>query len=672
MADRRIPPEDDKVESAGGAEIRSPEEVAGLRPSTAVVGLVLVGAVAVGGAFSALINYDLVGLGHLPRVAVFVVFALIAVNALSMLLVRRRAFSQRQLAFIYIAILVMAGIPGQQLVTYLYLGMIGSQYYAHGQSNDFDTEVIPHIEPWMVPAMDAEGDVISHAFHGLPWGEAIPWQPWVRPLLLWTPYLLALLGLQICLAALFRRRWDQERLTYPLARVPVELVTYKTRTDVVPELLKNKLFWLTFIIPVIVYTKKALSFHNPDIRGVNLYKDIGVVFGTPPWTSLDYLPLHIYFETIGATYLIPTAVGFSLWFFWILRRLIYVYRDMRGLLDHPQYLLQQGVGAYVVLAGICLWGARRTLGQAFRGMFGIRGEEDDTEETPHDRHPMRPALAGWGIVFCLAVIVVWGVAAGASPAPVLVMVGLYVVGLIVLSRLVAEMGLFCVWTPMFPPQEITARLWGTFNPLGQKTTTALCYMGWKIQDSASATVANVLQGFKINELSRLKDSSGLWLMVAALLVAVFASHPASIYAIYTQGVYDLGWWPAGAADDLPNQIHNLTTVLNPYGREAYAAMAHGAIIVAGLHLLRTHYHRFPLLAFAYGAALGPQFMMDRYGFSIFIGWCFKSALLKYGGVGSHNKIRPAALGLICGNACILLFWTIYHYFEPVSDALVIE
>lgn len=648
------------------------ESLADLQPSTAVLALLLCAAVAAGGAVSALINYDLVGLGHLPRVAVFVVVVLIAVNALATVIAHRRLFSQGQLAFIYIAILVMAGIPGQQLVTYLYLGMIGSQYYAYGQGNDYATEVIPYLREWLVPSMDPEGPVISWAFHGLPWGERIPWRAWVRPLACWTPYILALLGLQICIAALFRRRWDQERLTYPLARVPVELVTYGSHSDPVPQVFTSKLFWAAFLLPVIVYTKKALSFHNPDITGVNLYKDIGVVFGTPPWSHLDYLPLHIYFETIGATYLIPTAVGFSLWFFWLLRRFIYVYREMRGLLDHAQYLTHQGVGAYVVLAGICVWGARHTLAQAVRGMFGLHADDESAPEGPHDRHPMRPALAMWGIVACLAVIVLWGRAAGVGAGPVLVTMALYIIALIVICRLVAEMGLFAVWTPLFPPQEITARLWGTFKPLDQQSTTALCYLGWKIQDSASATVANVLQGFKINELARLRDAPGLWLMAMALVVAVFASHPPSIYAIYTQGVYDLGWWPSQVGDDLALQIHNLSTVLAPYNREAYSAMLHGALIVAGLHLMRTHYYRFPLLAFAYGAALGPQFMMDRYGFSIFIGWCVKSALLRYGGVGAHNRIRPAALGLICGNACVLMFWTIVHYFIPVSEVLVTE
>ena len=45
-----------------------------LRPLTAVVALVFVVVIAVGGAYAALVRYDLVGLGHLPRVAIFSLF----------------------------------------------------------------------------------------------------------------------------------------------------------------------------------------------------------------------------------------------------------------------------------------------------------------------------------------------------------------------------------------------------------------------------------------------------------------------------------------------------------------------------------------------------------------------------------------------------------------------
>jgi hypothetical protein len=648
---------------------KQPTPRAGISGLTLTVSLLLVAGAAAGGAFSALVNYDLVGVGHLPRIAVFCVLLLIGVNALFAWARKRRPFSTKQLAFVYIAILVMAGLPGQQLVTYLYLGMVGSQYHAAGQGNDYTTEVIPYIKPWMVPDMDPESPSIAWAFHGLPYGETVPWQPWLRPLLMWTPFLLALLGLQICLAALFRKRWDEERLTYPLSQAPVELITYDTAKATVPKLMTSPLFWAMFAIPVVIHTHNAIALQVPYILPWNLNKNIGVIFGEPPWNNLDGLPIPIYFETIGATYMIPVATGFSLWFFWLLRRFIYIYRTQRGLINHEAYLTQQGIGAYYWLTGLCVWGARKSLARALRGSIHWRVERDDYHP---DEEPMHPRTAVWGVVLSLAVITVWGLAAGGQVLPILFLMFNYIAGLVVLSRLVAESGLFAVWTPLSPPQEIVARFWPKDHGIAPQALTSLCYMGWKTQDLASATMANVLQGYKIAEMTKLKASTVVWLIAGALVLGVFASHPSSLYAMYSNGVYALGWWPRSATEGIPSTIHNLGAGRTPYDADARWAMVHGAAIVAGLHFMRATFHRWPFQAFAYAAALGPQFMMDRYGFSIFLGWLVKYLVLKYGGVGSHNKLRPAAFGLIAGNAAVLLFFTVYHYFHPVEGVLVIE
>jgi len=649
----------------GSAE-RAAERL-GIAPLTVVASLAFVAAVAAGGAFSALVNYDLVGFGHLPRAAVFCCLILIAVNAVLSRLRAKRLFSTAQLAFVYIAVLVMAGFPGQQLVTYLYLGMIGSQYYSLASGNEYATEVLPHLKSWMVPDLDPESPAISWAFHGLPYHASVPWQPWVTPLLAWTPLVFALLLLQVSVASLLRKRWDEERLTYPLAQAPVEFIRYASGRAAVPELMRSKLFWAMFLIPVVVHTKNAFHFQNPYIGEWNLQKNIGVIFGQPPWSYFDNLPLFVYFECMGATYMIPVATGFSLWFFWLLRRFIYVYRTQRGLINHDAYLKYQGLGAYTFLAGLCVWGARHTLRQAVSETLSRDARRDDSAE------PMPPRLAVWGVLVSFVVIVGWGMAAGGSPLATFLLALFYVIALIVLSRLVAESGLYAIWTPFDPPQEVVAKLWPQKAGLPNAIVTPLCYMGWKTQDLASATMANVMQGYKVGELVGLRPRSVLWVMAASLFVAYFASHPSSLYALYSNGVYGLGWWPRGAAESVPRQIHDYTAARTAFTwSEGYVGMVHGAIIVGGLYLLRTFYHQLPFQPFAYAAALGPQFMMDRYGFSIFCGWLVKYLVLKYGGVGTHNKVRPAALGLIAGNSFILLFWTIVHYFRPIEGVLVIE
>ena len=75
------------------SDTRSEQEP--LRWSTAAIALLFVAAIAAGGAFSALVRYDLVGFGHLPRAAVFGVFLLLLLNGAAMKLRRRRQTSAR-------------------------------------------------------------------------------------------------------------------------------------------------------------------------------------------------------------------------------------------------------------------------------------------------------------------------------------------------------------------------------------------------------------------------------------------------------------------------------------------------------------------------------------------------------------------------------------------------
>lgn len=643
---------------------------AGLGAGTAVVALVLVAASAAGGAVSALVNYDLIGLGHLPRIALFCVFLLLLVNAVWTKLLGRRPFSTVQLAFVYIAILVMAGFPGQQLVTYLYFTMIGAQYYAAGAGNDFSKEVIPHLKPWLVPSMDPEGPEISWAFHGLPDGGAVPWASWVRPLLMWTPLLIAVLMIQTGVAALLRKRWEEERLTYPLAQAPLDFMRYESPRAAFPKVFGSWLFWIGFVIPTLVYTKNALSFYYPDIRKINTTPNLGVLFGAPPWSNLDYFPVQFYFEMIGATYLIPTATAFSLWFFWIARRLQYVARDQMGLLNHAQYTERQGIGAYHLLAALYIWGARKTIVPAFRRAFGLGPRPG---EEPREGEPLAPSWAVWVLIVGVAIVVGWTYAAGAPPVATLAVLGVWLVGLIVLSRLVAESGLFCVWTPMLAPHGVVVPAWPGKEPLGPQAVTGLCVLGSKIGDTASATMANILQGFHLGDLAKLRQPGVMGLMAAALIVGLFVSHPPALSAMYSHGVYDLGWWCKEAPRSFPDNVHNLSTALTRYTwADAWTPILWGAAVTGALHACRMLWHQFPLQALAYAACLGPSWMMDRYGFSIFLGWALKSSLLRFGSVGLYNRLRPFSVGLIAGNSCVLLFWTIYHWFRPIDGVLVIE
>jgi hypothetical protein len=641
---------------------RAPRE--GLRPLTSIVALTLVIVVAAGGAYAALARYDLIGLGHLPRVAVFCLVLLVLVNAVTAAIRGRRTFSRAQLAYVYIAILVMAGFPGQQLVTYLYLGLLGPAYYATPE-NRYRETFFSYIPDWMVPSKNAEAPVIHWAFEGMPRGAHLPWQPWVSPLLTWTPYLLALLALQLCVAALLRRRWaDEEQLTFPLARIPVELMAYDSPSQPWPTPFRKPLFWIGVLIPVTIQSLYALRQYFPQLPYIDLNRNIGAVFASPPWWHLNYLPYSVYFGVVGVSCLIPTDIGFSLWFFWLVRRMMIVSRSALGFEPTGGFFDQHGIGAYVFLAAVYLWLARSSLARAARDTF-LRGAERPAEE------PLPVRAAFLGALAALAVIVTWGWAAGARPWAVLAMIVLWLAGIIVVARLVSEAGILVVWSPIWSPQVLLTRAAGV-EALGPRTITVTTFMAWKIHDSASCTMASVLQGYRTGALARARPRSVFWIAAAAVVVGLFASHPASLATIYHFGVPKLGWWPRGAAQNVPSTINTLISSHERYHLGQYGNMAAGAAVTGVLQALRMRFPLFPLSPLAYAWVMAPSWTGDRYGFSIFLGWALKAAVVRGGGWKAFEVLRFFALGIIVGDAAVLSLWTAARYIFPLGEALIIE
>ena len=48
-------------------------------------------------------------------------------------------------------------------------------------------------------------------------------------------------------------------------------------------------------------------------------------------------------------------------------------------------------------------------------------------------------------------------------------------------------------------------------------------------------------------------------------------------------------------------------------------------------------------------------------FSVFIAWAIKSTVLKYGGLGFFERLKPFFLGLILGEAVVAGFWVVVDF-----------
>ncbi len=639
-----------------------PERV---RPRASVLAFVLVLGITVAGCFSALLRYDLIGTGHLPRCALVPLILLVPVNALWRRLRRRPLFSAAELMFIYVIILAMAAIPGQQMATYLYLNILAPIYYASPE-NRYQELFHRFIPEWLVPSKDPEAPAVAWAFEGLPPGKHVPYHEWVGPLLAWTPLLLGLFFFGACLAILFRRRWvEEERLVFPLAQLPVEMIAQDEPNALLPGVFRNKLTWIFFMIPVAVYTLNGIHLYFPVVPVLNLRPDLGPAFPGRPWSAMNYMPFNFYFDMIGITYLITAEMGFSLWFFWIARRLATVAWYGVGLDNPHQFFVDQGAGAVILLTLAYVWATRKHIKRVFLKATGRAPWVDDSHE------PLSYRWTVIGLVGSMGVLLWWSSAIGLN---VLWALALYLVlfsAILVVSRLVSEAGLFVYWAPHSPFSHFLVELVGRHNITAQNAAL-VALVSNKVNDLASSTTTNMLQGYKIGDLARLPMRALFTAAVIGVIVSIFACHIPSLYCIYETSIPALGWWPRGAGAGMARNIAEVVANEQHMTWVNYTSMTWGASVTLFLLAMRQRFVWWPFHPLGFVAMLGPQWPGDRYGFSMFLGWVLKWLVVRFGGVRGYRMFRPAAIGLVMGNAVILFFFLILDFFYPYSGVLVIE
>ena len=151
----------------------------------------------------------------------------------------------------------------------------------------------------------------------LPAGASIPWVPWLLPTAIW----LVLFGLVymafIGMSAFLYKLWaDEEHLSFPLTKLPLELAT---STSGARDFLRNPLTWLGFLCSAAFMGLNGLHEIWPQIPGIKTMVSAG--FTSFPWSAMQASYLVFSLAGLGLFYLLPSEMVFSLWFFYVFARL---------------------------------------------------------------------------------------------------------------------------------------------------------------------------------------------------------------------------------------------------------------------------------------------------------------------------------------------------------------
>ena len=346
-----------------------------------IIGLAFVAFVNVAGPYALwVMRSSAMASGYLPLGVIFPFFLLVLLNGMLIRFFPGKALSREELILIFVMALVGAAIPTWGVTGYL-LSVTAAPFYYATAENRWAEHLHPHSPPWLVLTDRA---ALNGFFNGLSEGEAIPWGVWVEPLFWWMGLNGALFAASYSLIVMLRKQWvERERLTYPLAQLPLDMAQASRETGGFPAFMQVKAFWVGFLLAFLILMWNAIHYVYPYVPEVPIASR-----WIPIARQFPNINAMISFPVVGFTFLIHADVSFSIWFFHLLSNVqIGIFNrigftigsgDIYGSSHATQGWMGFGAMAFLVLWG--LWIAREHLGDVLRKAFDDTAEVDDSGE----------------------------------------------------------------------------------------------------------------------------------------------------------------------------------------------------------------------------------------------------------------------------------------------------
>lgn len=628
--------------SAAAAE--APASPSSLTARSLLLGTLLVAIVNVGAPYAKyILHSSLLANDYLPFGVVFPFLVVVMVlNPLLKRLSAGWALRPGELGVVFAMALVGSTLPTFGVSGYL-ISTIAAPYYYATVENGWETAFHPHLPSWLVPSNEASA--MDWFFEGMPQGAEIPWSTWVMPLFWWLSFVAALLTTCFCIVAILRKQWiERERIVFPLAEVPLDLIRNSDDRRFVPRFARSRLFWGGFAIPFVLVMWNVVGFFYPSFPSISFRSSLPIFGGALP------LLLFFYFPLIGFAYLIRLDVSFSIWFFHLLagaqvgifHRFGYSIGAGDIYCSWSPPMAWQGFGALAALVVWGLWMAREHLGDVFRKALGKAPDVDDAGELLSYR------AAVLGMVVGFLYMVLFLVASGMSiPVVVVFLIGVFVVYLGV-TRIVIEGGLVFLRGPMIA-QHLTVYSLGVTDMSARSLSALALSYGW-FCDIKSFFMPAAAHAAKLSEVLHIKRRDLVAGVAVALVIGLAASMAYTLYMGYQVGAYNYGDWIFRRGAETPYDAM-AAKMQNPFETdwERIGLLAIGAIAMTGMSLLKYRFSWWPLNPIGFPVAYTLPVRLSA--FSIFLAWAAKSLILRFGGIGLYDQCRPFFMGLVVG-----FFW----------------
>jgi len=582
-------------------------------------------------------------MGHMPM-ALLIPFSILVfgVNRIVRMMRPGAALTPPELVVVFMMGLIASMMPTTRLTSHLVSVLAAPNYFANYE-NKWGEYLLPNIPAWLFPSN--ESGAMTYFFNGLPEGEHIPWNAWIGPLFWWFQLLGAAMLVTLAAFVILRKQWVvNERLVFPLAQVPLEMVKQPQGRGWLPPMARSRAFWIGFGIASGVILWNIISYFYVGFPRIPTALK-GITIKSIP----NVPPIHnrIHFLIMGFAFLANTQVLFSLWFFFATALVEIAVLSKLGF--NPKgadffvsgsYMGWQSFGALTAIVIFALWRSRRQLVQVVKKAWnpGRQDVDDSTEMMSY-----RAALLS--IVLGLIYIVSWLYKSGMELKSALLFVGSSGVLFLGLARIVSETGLVFV-RPSMAAQSFVPGLLGV-NSLSASTMGSIGASYVTVGGNSAFVSTAGAQIVKLSDGMEQPKRSLFPVVFGAGALAIAVSVLLTLLLAYRFGAINFNRSQFNHENIL--MLDGIVKKLrDPEGPNwtGISFFAVGAFVVAILSLLMARFPWWPLHPI--GFTVNYVFDIRIFMLSIFIAWLVKYVALKVGGVPAYRKVAPAFMGLIFG------------------------
>jgi len=572
--------------------------------------------------------------------AVFSLFVLILVNLLLQRFIPSKVLNRGELLTTYTMLCVASSIAGHHFIPLL-VPIIPHVFWFATPENEWAQTIHPYVPAWI-----SIGDrkVLKGYYEGhSTFYTSDHLSAWLIPVFWWSLFIIALLSVMVCLCVIVRKQWiEQEKLAYPIVQLPLAITSKGSG------LLKVKLLWVGFAIAAVIDILNGFHFFFPAVPHLNVkLTEIGHLFTDKPWNIIGWTVVSFYPFIIGMSFFLPLDLSFSLWFFFLFRKIIQVsaavigYDLYVGATSGP-FFDEQAIGAWLGFAVLAVWVTRRHLVKVFQQTFHPLTDKDKAEGKGY-------RWAFGGIAVAMLFLLGFSYYVGMSIWAFIVFFAIDYAIFLALSRARADLGppLHPLWGTNASP--IMVNVFGS-RRLGPRNLTTMSFFYFFNRNYPSHPMPEFLENMKIGEKADIRLQNLVFATMLATIVAIPVSFWILLHLSYKFGAP--ATWPGWESFNTLQQQLSYPSGTN---YRSVLLMVLGFSFTIVLMVMRMRFIWWPFHPAGY--ALSINFGIDYIWFCLVISTLIKWLILKHGGLKAHRQAVPFFIGLILGEFVVGSFWS---------------